>query len=163
LLVEPHNTDIFTGTVGSNIVIDDDPSDATFLDSVLRASAADDVVNAHAGGLHTEVSERGASLSGGQRQRVALARALHAQPPVLVLHDPTTAVDSVTEHAVARGLSTLRHGPGRTFTTVLVTCSPILLATVDRVLVIDGGVVRAAGTHDELVERDGEYRRAVLR
>jgi putative ABC transport system ATP-binding protein len=176
LLVEPHNTDIFTGTVGSNIVVGD--ADDAFLDSVLRASAADDVVDAHTGGLHTEVSERGASLSGGQRQRVALARALFARPPVLVLHDPTTAVDSVTELAVARGLAALRHGsqrhgsqrhgsqrhgPGHTFTTVLVTCSPILLATVDRVVVIDGGGIRATGTHDELVDRDGEYRKAVLR
>jgi putative ABC transport system ATP-binding protein len=162
LLVEPHNTDIFTGTVGSNILVGG-TGDPAFLDSVLRASAADDVVNAHAGGLDTEVSERGASLSGGQRQRVALARALHARPPVLVLHDPTTAVDSVTEHAVARGLSELRHGPGDTFTTVLVTCSPILLSTVDRVVVIEGGALRATGTHDELVDRDAEYRKAVLR
>jgi putative ABC transport system ATP-binding protein len=57
----------------------------------------------------------------------------------------------------------LRHGPEHTFTTVLVTCSPILLATVDRVVMIDGGGVRATGTHDELVDRDGEYRKAVLR
>ncbi|MHA6616156.1 ABC transporter ATP-binding protein [Pseudonocardia sp. DLS-67] len=162
LLVEPHNTDIFTGTVGSNILVRG-PGDPAFLDGVLRASAADDVVEAHSGGLDTEVSERGASLSGGQRQRVALARALHARPPVLVLHDPTTAVDSVTEHAVARGLSALRHGPGHAFTTVLVTCSPILLSTVDRVVVIEGGTVRATGTHDELADRDGEYRKAVLR
>jgi putative ABC transport system ATP-binding protein len=162
LLVEPHHTDIFTGTVGSNILVNDS-ADPAFLDAVLRASAADDVVDAHTGGLDTAVSERGASLSGGQRQRVALARALHARPPVLVLHDPTTAVDPVTEHAVARGLSELRHGPGQTFTTVLVTCSPILLATADRVVVVDGGRVRATGTHDELVERDGEYRKAVLR
>jgi putative ABC transport system ATP-binding protein len=169
LLVEPHNTDIFTGTVGSNIVVGDpassDPAatDGSHLDSVLRASAADDVVNGHAGGLRTEVSERGASLSGGQRQRLALARALYARPPVLVLHDPTTAVDSVTEHAVARGLSALRHGPGHSYTTVLVTCSPVLLATVDRVVVIDGGRVRTTGTHHELVDHDDEYRRAVLR
>ncbi len=164
LLVEPHDPDIFTGTLGSNIALGDGPpTDSAFLDSVLRASAADDVVNAHAGGLHTEVSERGATLSGGQRQRVALARALFARPPVLVLHDPTTAVDSVTEHAIARGLAALRHGPGHTFTTVLVTCSPVLLATVDRVVMIDGDGVRATGTHDELVDRDSEYRRAVLR
>jgi putative ABC transport system ATP-binding protein len=169
LLVEPHNTDIFTGTLlsnitgGSNILANDPRTDPALLDAVLRASAADDVVDIHAGGLDTAVSERGASLSGGQRQRVALARALHARPPVLVLHDPTTAVDSVTEHAIARGLFALRHGPGHTFTTVLVTCSPILLATADRVVVVDGGAVRATGTHDELVERDGEYRKAVLR
>lgn len=162
LLVEPHTTDIFTGTVGSNILVGG-TGDPAFLDGVLRASAADDVVDAHAGGLDTEVSERGASLSGGQRQRVALARALHARPPVLVLHDPTTAVDSVTEHAVARGLSTLRHGSGHAFTTVLVTCSPILLSTVDRVVVLEGGTVRTTGTHDELADRDGEYRKAVLR
>ena len=56
-----------------------------------------------------------------------------------------------------------RHGPGHTFTTVLVTCSPILLATVDRVVVVEGGAVRTAGTHDELADRDGEYRKAVLR
>ncbi|OZM78813.1 ABC transporter ATP-binding protein [Pseudonocardia sp. MH-G8] len=168
LLVEPHHTDLFTGTVGSNIVgskvVGGEPTgDDAFLDTVLRASAADDVVGTHADGLRARVAERGASLSGGQRQRVALARALFARPPVLVLHDPTTAVDPVTEHAVARGLSSLRHGPGQTFTTVLVTCSPILLATAHRVVVIEGGVVRATGTHDELVDRDSEYRKAVLR
>jgi putative ABC transport system ATP-binding protein len=164
LLVEPHNTDIFTGTVGSNILVGDAPGgDPAFLESALRASAADDVVSTQTGGLDTAVSERGTSLSGGQRQRVALARALFARPPVLVLHDPTTAVDSVTEHAIARGLSRLRHGPGQTFTTVLVTCSPILLATAHRIVVIDGGAVRATGSHDELVDRDSEYRKAVLR
>jgi putative ABC transport system ATP-binding protein len=162
LLVEPHHTDIFTGTVGSNILVGG-AGDPAFLDAVLRASATDDVVHTHAGGLDTPVSERGASLSGGQRQRVALARALYARPPVLVLHDPTTAVDPVTEHAVARGLSALRHRSDQTFTTVLVTCSPILLATADRVVVVEGGTVRATGTHDELVARDGEYRKAVLR
>ncbi|TWF80519.1 putative ABC transport system ATP-binding protein [Pseudonocardia hierapolitana] len=169
LLVEPHNTDIFTGTVGSNILVGDAPTsdpallDSTFLERALRASAADDVVSTQTGGLDTEVSERGTSLSGGQRQRLALARALFARPPVLVLHDPTTAVDSVTEHAIARGLSRLRHGPGQTFTTVLVTCSPILLATAHRIVMIDGGAVRATGSHDELVDQDSEYRKAVLR
>ncbi|AEA22525.1 Xenobiotic-transporting ATPase [Pseudonocardia dioxanivorans CB1190] len=167
LLVEPHTTDVFTGTLRSNIVVGDDegsrPDDPDLLDAVLRASAADDVVEVHADGLDTPVSERGASLSGGQRQRVALARALHTRPPVLVLHDPTTAVDPVTEQTIARGLRALRHGPGRGGTTLLVTSSPILLATVDRVVVVDDGVVRTSGTHDELVDRDDDYRRAVLR
>ena len=63
------------------------------IQSALVASAAADVVDAHPDGLDLEVTDRGASLSGGQRQRVALARALVAQAPVMVLHDPTTAVD----------------------------------------------------------------------
>ena len=61
-------------------------------------------------GLDTEIGERGRTLSGGQRQRVALARALAAEPPVLVLHDPTTAIDAATEDRIAAGL---RPPPGR--------------------------------------------------
>jgi putative ABC transport system ATP-binding protein len=78
---------------------------------------------------------------------------------VLVLHDPTTAVDPVTEQTIARGLAELRDGS----TTVLVTCSPILLAVADRVVVLHDGGIRTAGTHAELVERDADYRTAVLR
>jgi putative ABC transport system ATP-binding protein len=111
------------------------------------------------------IAERGAGLSGGQRQRVALARALLARPPILVLHDPTTAVDSVTEHAIANGIRALRHAPGDgpPYTTVVVTSSPAMLAVTDRVVVLDGGRVIADGPHHELVAADADYRRAVLR
>ncbi|MGW1934268.1 ATP-binding cassette domain-containing protein, partial [Streptomyces sp. NPDC001919] len=98
------------------------------------------------------------SLSGGQRQRVALARALAADRPVLVLHDPTTAVDTVTESRIAAGLREVR----RDRTTVLVTTSPALLAVTDRVVVLEDGAVRAAGHHTELLAADATYRAAVL-
>ena len=78
----------------------------------------------------TPVGEGGRQLSGGQRQRVALARALATDAPVLVLHDPTTAVDSVTEQAVAERIRDSRTGQ----ITVLLTRSPALLAAADRVL-----------------------------
>jgi len=82
-----------------------------------------------------------------------------------VLHDPTTAVDSVTEHAIANGIRALRHPPGDgpPYTTVVVTSSPAMLAVTDRVVVLDGGRVVAEGTHRELVAADADYRRAVLR
>jgi putative ABC transport system ATP-binding protein len=159
LLVAPHESHVFTGSVRSNV---DWPAEATDdLTAVLAASAADDVVAGHPDGLDRPVSERGSSLSGGQRQRVALARALLAAPHVLVLHDPTTAVDSVTEHAVAQGIRSIRAGAEST--TVVVTSSPPLLAAADRVVVIDDGAVVADGPHRRLVVDDVRYRAAVTR
>jgi putative ABC transport system ATP-binding protein len=160
VLVEPHASDLFAGTVRSNIALDR----GSDLDAAVTASAVTDIVAMHDGGLDHPVTDRGASLSGGQRQRVALARALAAQPPVLVLHDPTTAVDAVTEHAIATGIAGLRHdGDARTQTTVLITTSPALLAVTDRVVVLDEGRVATVGTHHGLAETDERYREAVLR
>ncbi|MEV4844458.1 ABC transporter ATP-binding protein [Micromonospora matsumotoense] len=158
---EPHRTDLFTGTLASNVAIHDD--DGGRLAAALRAAAADEVAHLHPAGLHMPVTERGANLSGGQRQRVALARALLARPPLLVLHDPTTAVDAVTEQAIADGIRALRHGPDASYGTVLITSSPTLLAATDRVVFLGDGTVTAEGAHAELVTRDDSYRRAVRR
>jgi putative ABC transport system ATP-binding protein len=158
LLVNTHHTEIFEGTLRSAI----DPDgilDAAELDAVLRASAADEVVALHPDGLDRAVRAGGTSLSGGQRQRLALARALASRAPVLLLQDPTTAVDSVTEQAIADGLHALRASVG---TTVLITSSPALLRRADRVILVCDGRVAAVGTHTELMP-DETYRQAVLR
>ena len=119
----------------------------TALTRALAASAADDVRDSMPDGLSTEIGERGRTLSGGQRQRVALARALAAEPAVLVLHDPTTAIDAATEDRIAGGLDRHRSGRG----TLLVTSSPALLSRCDRVVLITDGAVTAEGTHASLV------------
>jgi putative ABC transport system ATP-binding protein len=159
VLVAPHHPELFTGTIRENIVL----SEPDGLDGVLRASAAEDVVAAHPDGLDHAVAERGSALSGGQRQRLALARALLAHPKLLVLHDPTTAVDAVTEHAIALGIRDLRHRPGSTLGTLIVTTSPALLAITDRVVVLRDGAIVATGTHASLAAADPAYRAAVLR
>ncbi len=159
VLVAPHLPELFSGTIRENLI---EPG-RDDLPAVLRASAADDVVAAHPDGLDHAIADRGAALSGGQRQRLALARALLARPRLLVLHEPTTAVDAVTEHAIARGIRDLRHGPGSTLGTVLVTTSPALLAVTDRVIVVREGAVVATGTHASLAATDDSYRSAVLR
>jgi putative ABC transport system ATP-binding protein len=152
VLVEHHDVALFEGTLRTNLLAGD-PSAA------LRAAAAEDIVVAHPDGLDHPVADRGTTLSGGQRQRIGLARALAAEPPVLVLRDPTTAVDAMTEERIAHGIAELRHDAS----TVLITSSPALLAIADRVVVIADGRVVADGTHATLSEVDERYREAVLR
>ncbi|WP_344331055.1 ABC transporter ATP-binding protein [Streptomyces globosus] len=158
VLVAHHDADLFEASLLDNVRAGAAGSAAGAVDAALAASTADEVAALLPDGADTVLAERGRSLSGGQRQRVALARALAADRPVLVLHDPTTAVDTVTESRIAARLREVRRGR----TTVLITTSPALLAETDRVVVLDGGTVTAAGAHTELAATDEAYRTAVL-
>ncbi|MEV5241727.1 ABC transporter ATP-binding protein [Streptomyces cinnamoneus] len=109
--------------------------------------------------MDTRITERGRSLSGGQRQRLALARSLVTDPEVLVLDEPTSAVDSHTEARVAEGVRALRKGR----TTVVFSSSPLLLDRADRVVLVRDGRVAAEGTHGELVRSHPLYRAVVTR
>ncbi len=128
-------------------------------EAALRTAAAEDVYDALPGGWQGMVDEKGRGLSGGQRQRVILARALVADPPVLVLVDPTSAVDAHTEARIAERLAAHRRGR----TTVVTSVSPLLLHHADRVALVDDGVVVATGTHDELIRESAAYRSVVAR
>ena len=156
LLVARHDTALFEGTLADNLLADG-ARDPHGLTPALAASAADEVRDTMPAGLDTEIGERGRTLSGGQRQRVALARALAADPAVLVLHDPTTAIDAATEDRIATGVAEHRAG----CSTLLLTSSPALLARCDRVLLVVDGVVAAEGRHTDLV-RHPAYAAAVL-
>ncbi|MFF7451458.1 MULTISPECIES: ABC transporter transmembrane domain-containing protein [unclassified Streptomyces] len=156
LLVNPYDGEIFAGTLRTNI----DPSGSSrTVSEAVEASMLTDVVALHREGLDHGVRDRGANLSGGQRQRLSLARALAADTDILVLHDPTTAVDAVTEQLIARKVARLRRGR----TTVVLTSSPALLDVADRVLVLDDGVVTAEDTHRNLLAGDASYCLAVAR
>ncbi|KRV48272.1 ABC transporter permease [Wenjunlia vitaminophila] len=109
--------------------------------------------------MGARLTERGRSLSGGQRQRLALARSLVVDPPVLVLDEPTSAVDAHTEARIARGLRTLREGR----TTVVFTSSPLLLGLAERVVFVPEGEVVAAGRHQDLLRTHRGYRSVVTR
>jgi len=157
VVVARHHADVFEGTLRSNVTADPEQP----LDDVLAASALDEVVALHEEGLEHPTAALGSTLSGGQRQRLALARALAADPPVLVLHDPTTAVDAVTEQRIAGGIRELRHGAGSARTTVVLTSSPALLAHADRVVLLHEDEV-LVGDHHTLADHPA-YRASVLR
>ena len=128
------------------------------LEDALHTACAADVLDALPDGLDTVLEERGRQLSGGQRQRLVLARALVADPEVLVLDEPTSAVDAHTEARIADRLRAARVGR----TTVVMTSSPLVLDRADEVALLVDGEIVATGTHRELLEQD-VYRAAVLR
>ena len=124
------------------------------LDALVQAS-----VDGSGDPMRSRITERGRSLSGGQRQRLALARSLVTDPEVLVLDDPTSAVDSHTEARIAEGVKVLRAGR----TTVVFASSPLLLDRADRVVFIHEDKVAAVGAHRDLVRDDSGYRAVVTR
>ena len=128
-------------------------------EEALRTAAAEDVFEGLPEGWASRIDEKGRGLSGGQRQRVVLARALLADPEVLVLVEPTSAVDAHTEEAIAGRLA--RHRCGRT--TVVMTASPLLVHSADRVVFLAGGRQVATGSHARLLAGHPEYRAVVNR
>lgn len=138
------------------------PADAereAVLAAALHVASAEDVLDAVPGGLHGYLPARGRTLSGGQAQRLRLARALLAAPEILILIEPTSAVDAHTEARIARRLRAAR--PGRA--TVVITTSPLLLDAADRVAYLRDGRVTATGHHRDLLSSTPAYASTVTR
>jgi len=159
VLVSEAEPRLFTGELRAEL----DPwgrvgDDAAILAGV-GVAAAHDVLEALPEGLDAQVDEAGRGFSGGQRQRLALARALLADCEVLVLVEPTSAVDAHTEVHIAERLRGLRDGRA----TVVFTTSPLLLDRADTVVLVDGTRVQAQGTHRELMTESPVYRDLVTR
>ncbi|HSE71598.1 MAG TPA: ABC transporter ATP-binding protein [Nocardioidaceae bacterium] len=157
IVVSDTGSTLFSGRLEDQIDIRGQGPDA--VTRALHTASAEDVLEALPDGMATVVTERGRSFSGGQRQRLVLARALAADPEILILVEPTSAVDAHTEARVADRLR--EHRAGRT--TVVTTSSPLLLDRVDHVAFLQGGVVRAFGTHRDLLRDVPEYRAVVTR
>lgn len=158
ILVGDNDPRLFTGPLRRELDPGERHSDADLL-ATLAVCSAEDVLDALPDGLDSTVEERGRSFSGGQRQRLGLARALLADADVLVLVEPTSAVDAHTEARIAARLAA--HRAGRT--TVLMTASPLLLDHADHVVFLDGGVVVAEGSHHRLLRSCPAYRSTVTR
>ncbi|MEE4420209.1 ABC transporter ATP-binding protein [Streptomyces bugieae] len=165
VLVQDKDPMLLSGTLGE--LLDVPSSGRLAADAALTAAQCGDVLTALAQAslddsgdpMHTHITERGRSLSGGQRQRLALARSLVTDPEVLVLDEPTSAVDAHTEARIADGLREIRTGR----TTVVLTSSPLLLDRADRVAFLHEGKVVAEAPHRELLHSHPAYRAVVTR
>ncbi|MFV2145236.1 ABC transporter ATP-binding protein [Isoptericola sp. G70] len=152
---------LFSGILGEELDARGRATEAELMAAVLVADAHD-VLDSVPAGLAGELPEKGRSLSGGQRQRVALARALLTDPEILVLVEPTSAVDAHTEARIAARVAEARRGR----TTLVVTASPLVLDHVDEVVLLSTcGSVVTSGAHGELLARaddDGAAYRSVV-
>jgi ABC-type multidrug transport system fused ATPase/permease subunit len=157
IVVSDTGATLFSGALASQVDIRGRGLDA--LREAIHAASAHDVLEALPEGFDTVVAEKGRTFSGGQRQRLVLARAVAADPEVLLLVEPTSAVDAHTEARIAERLHEARAGR----TTLVTTSSPLLLDRADVVAFLHGGRVVAEGSHAELLETCPAYRAAVTR
>ena len=125
------------------------------VEQAATAACVHETIAGFDGGYEALVGERGVTLSGGQRQRVALARAILKVPPILILDDALSAVDTRTESLI---LEALRQRQGR-HTTLVIAHRLSTLMRADRIIVLEAGRVVQSGTHQELVSAEGLYRR----
>jgi ABC-type multidrug transport system fused ATPase/permease subunit len=153
--VEPR---LFSGELRYELVTDGPPDDES-IHTALDAASALDILDALESGLDTLVEERGRSFSGGQRQRLSLARALLTETDLLILVEPTSAVDTHTEGRIAARLAEMRKGR----TTLIATTSPLVLEKMDLIYVLIDGVAVDHGTHQSLLQESSIYRQIVLR
>jgi ABC-type phosphonate transport system ATPase subunit len=140
-------------------VPDGEGTDGERMREALYTACADDIIEALPDGLDTWVAEAGREFSGGQQQRLRLVRALLADPEVLILVEPTSAVDAHSEARIAERLAASRAGK----TTLICTTSPLVLDRTDHVIYIENGRVLAEGTHRQLLDSSPEYAATVTR
>ena len=140
---------LFLGTLRDNIALGRPHADDAAILRAARIAGIDAMVDNHPSGLQMNVGERGQALSGGQRQAVANARAFLVEPRMLLLDEPTSAMD---HNAETRYIATVgAYARGRTM--VLVTHKPSMLALVSRIIVIDGGRVVMDGPRDDVLRQ----------
>lgn len=152
VLQESH---IYSGTVGENISMASDSADAESVERFARIACVDENIKNFANGYDTVVGERGVTLSGGQKQRVAIARTVMRGTPYIIFDDSLSAVDSETDASIRRNLKTLY----KDSTVIIVSHRITTVMHADKIVVLDGGKIAESGSSEELLAKNGIYRK----
>ncbi len=146
---------LFSASVHDNIAYGVPEATRPEVIAAARSAQLHDFIESLPRGYDTWVGERGITLSGGQRQRMAIARTLLTNPPILILDDATSSVDTGTEHLIQKALATLMHGRA----TLIIAQRLSSVKRADLILVIDNGRIVERGTHEELLSSGRHYQR----
>ncbi len=153
----PQDNFLFSDTIENNIAFGVKELNKKAVVSAARMADVHSNIKEFQMGYGTVLGERGVTVSGGQKQRISIARALLKDAPILILDDSVSAVDTKTERAILENLRSARAGK----TTILIAHRISTIEQMDKILFIDDGALAAVGTHAELYQRNGEYRKMV--
>ncbi|MBS1112457.1 MAG: transporter related protein [Nitrospirae bacterium] len=145
---------LFNDTVGENIAFGKSGVSAADIMEAARTAYADEFIQQLPEKYDTFIGDRGLKLSGGQRQRIAIARAVLKNPPILILDEATSSLDSVSEALVQKALDVLMKGR----TTIVIAHRLSTIKNADRILIIEKGKILDAGRHEELLTRNSTYK-----
>ncbi len=150
---------LFQGTIADNLRYGRLDATDDEVEAAARAAHAHEFISRLPKGYKTEIAEAGGGLSGGERQRLSVARAILKNAPILILDEPTSSLDAISEEIVFAALRHLRAGR----TTIVIAHRLSTVRDADRILVLDGGKIAAQGRHDELLKSSQLYRRMCAR
>jgi ATP-binding cassette subfamily B protein/subfamily B ATP-binding cassette protein MsbA len=150
---------LFQGTIADNIRYGRLDATREQIEQAARDAHAHDFIARLPRGYDTEVAEAGGGLSGGERQRLSIARAILKDAPILILDEPTSSLDAISEEIVFTAIRGLRAGR----TTIVIAHRLSTVRDADRILELDGGQIAAQGRHEELLEKSDLYRRMCAR
>lgn len=145
---------LFNDTVANNIALGKENAAETEIRDAAMVANAWDFISKKEEGLQTNVGDRGSKLSGGERQRVTIARALIKNPPILILDEATSSLDTESERLVQDAINKMMHNR----TAVVIAHRLSTIRNADQIIVLDQGEIVERGTHEQLLANNGRYK-----
>jgi subfamily B ATP-binding cassette protein MsbA len=148
---------LFNDTIRNNIALGGNTNDINAIQEAAKVANAFDFIQKKEQGFETIVGDRGSKLSGGEKQRVTIARAIFKNPPILILDEATSSLDTVSERQVQEAIDNLM----KNRTSIVIAHRLSTVQNADEIIVLEQGEIRERGTHAELISQQGIYKKLV--